>query len=50
MPRASNPTRLAAYEPFYDLDPQTGATVEVFYAHGVLAQSFGAGCPCAWKM
>jgi hypothetical protein len=42
MARASNPTRLAAYEPFYDLDPQTGNTIEVFYAHRVLAESFGA--------
>jgi hypothetical protein len=38
----SNPTRHAAYEPLYDVDPRTGATVEVFYAERVLAHSFGA--------
>jgi hypothetical protein len=29
------------HEPFYDVDPRTGASVEVFYADRVLATSFG---------
>jgi hypothetical protein len=33
--------RRAAYEPLYDIDPQTGASIEVFYADQVLAVSFG---------
>ena len=37
----------AAYEPVYDIDPRTGASVEVFYADHVLAQSFGA-CGPGW--
>jgi hypothetical protein len=37
----SDPMRRAAYEPLYDIDPQTGASVEVFYADRVLASSFG---------
>jgi hypothetical protein len=35
------PQRRAAGEPLYDVNPQTGATVEVFYADRVLAKSFG---------
>jgi hypothetical protein len=35
------PQQRAAGEPLYDFDPQTGATVEVFYADQVLANSFG---------
>ena len=37
------------HEPFYDVDPRTGASVEVFYADRVLAKSFGGqgpGCYC----
>ena len=34
-------TGRAACEPLYDFDPQTGASIEVFYADRVLAQSFG---------
>jgi hypothetical protein len=30
-------------EPLYDLDPQTGATIEVFYANPALAKSLGMG-------
>jgi hypothetical protein len=30
------------YEPLYDIDPRTAASIEVFYADAVLAQSFGA--------
>ena len=38
---ASELVRRAACEPLYDLDPQTGASIEVFYADQVLAASFG---------
>ena len=34
-------TGRAACEPLYDIDPQTGASVEVFYADCALAGSFG---------
>jgi hypothetical protein len=37
----SDPKRRTAYEPLYDIDPQTGASVEVFYADRTLAMSFG---------
>jgi hypothetical protein len=30
-----------AYEPLYDIDPRSGASIEVFYADRVLAESFG---------
>jgi hypothetical protein len=30
-----------SYEPLYDVDPYTGARIEVFYADTVLARSFG---------
>jgi hypothetical protein len=33
------PTR--KYEPLYDIDPRSGAVIEVFYADAVLAASFG---------
>ena len=29
------------YEPLYDIEPSTGATIEVFFADRVLAKSFG---------
>ena len=38
----SDPKRRTAFEPLYDLDPQTGASVEIFYADRALAKSFGA--------
>jgi hypothetical protein len=38
----SHRTRRPQYEPLYDVCPKTGATIEVFYADRVLAQSFGA--------
>lgn len=38
----TNPERRPAFEPLYDVDTRTGATVEVFFADRVLAQSFGA--------
>ena len=37
----SDPKRRTAYEPLYDIDPQTGASVEIFYADHPLATSFG---------
>jgi hypothetical protein len=36
-----DPKRHTAYEPLYDLDPQTGASVEIFYADPAVARSFG---------
>ncbi len=36
--------RCLQYEPFYDIDPRTGASIEVFYADRVLAKSFGTHC------
>lgn len=44
----SNPERRAAGEPLYIRDPRTGASVEVFYAEPVLAQSFGAHAGWFW--
>ena len=38
----SRPGRRAAYEPLYDIDPRTGASIEIFYADRVLAKSFDA--------
>ncbi len=38
----------AACEPLYDLDPHTGAPIEVFYADRVLATSFGRGTGWFW--
>lgn len=40
--------RSAAGEPLYDTDPQTGESIEVFYADPVLAQSFGTGRGWHW--
>ena len=37
----SDPQRRPAYEPLYDIDPRTGATIEIFWADRVLAGSFG---------
>jgi hypothetical protein len=37
----SDPKRGTAQEPLYDIDPRTGATVEIFYADRALAASFG---------
>ena len=39
----SDPKRRTACEPLYDIDPQTGASVEIFYADRALAMSFGTG-------
>ncbi len=37
----SDPKRRTAYEPLYDIDSQTNASVEIFYADRALAKSFG---------
>ena len=37
----SDPKRHAACEPLYEIDPQTGDSVEIFYADRALATSFG---------
>jgi len=47
MARASG-KRHAAFEPMYEIDREAGATVEVFYAHRVLAESFGAHAGWFW--
>jgi hypothetical protein len=44
----SDPERRAANEPLYDKDPQSGATIEIFYADLALARSFGAFCGWFW--
>ena len=36
----SDPKRRATYEPLYEIDPRSGASIEVFYADRVLAGSF----------
>jgi hypothetical protein len=47
QPTAIGLNRRAAFEPLYDIHPQTGATIEVFYADRTLAASFGVRGP-AW--
>jgi hypothetical protein len=37
----SKSVRCDPHEPLYDVDPRTGAAIEVFYADDVLAKSFG---------
>jgi hypothetical protein len=44
----SKPERRAAYEPLYDIDRHTGASIEVFYADCVLAASFGKRAGWHW--
>ena len=44
----SDPRRRTAYEPLHDIDPQTGASVEVFYADCALARSFGRDSGWFW--
>jgi len=34
--------RRAAFEPLYEIDPRSGASIEVFFGDRVLARSFGA--------
>ena len=38
----SDPKRHTAYEPLYENDPETGDSVEIFYADPAVARSFGA--------
>jgi hypothetical protein len=38
----SNPRQRAAREPLYDINPMTGASIEVFYANRAL-ETFGRG-------
>jgi len=45
---SSDPERRAAFEPLYDRDPRTGATIEVFYADRALAASFGSRAGWFW--
>ena len=40
MAKASLSKRRDPHEPLYDVDPRTGAAIEVFYADDVLAKSF----------
>jgi hypothetical protein len=42
QPMATDPKRRAALEPLYDIDPRTGASIEVFYADRAL-ETFGRG-------
>jgi hypothetical protein len=48
MPRASNGRRYAAFEPLYEVNRETGEVLEVWYAHRVLARSFGEGAGWFW--
>jgi hypothetical protein len=48
MARASSGGRHAAFEPLYELDRETGEVLEVWYAHRVLAHSFGAAAGWFW--
>jgi len=40
---ASDPQRRPNHEPLYDVDPRTGATIEVFYGERVLTGMRGPG-------
>jgi hypothetical protein len=44
----SSNERRAAHEPLYDIDPHTGASIEIFFADRVLAHSFGARTGWYW--
>ena len=44
----SHPKRRAAFEPIYDAHPQTGASIEVFFADHWLAKSFGTNPGWFW--
>ena len=45
---SSDPKRHAVYDSLYDVDPQTGASVEIFYVDRALATSFGARAGWFW--
>src|SRR5260370_20463649 len=44
----AKPERRPAFEPLYDIDPHTGASIEIFYADCVLAASFGRCAGWHW--
>lgn len=44
----SDPKRRTAFEPLYDIDLKTGASIEVFYADHALASSFGSSTGWFW--
>ena len=44
----SKPEGRAAYEPLYDIDPHTGAIIEVSYCDQVLAKSFDTNVGWLW--
>jgi len=44
----SKSTRYPQHEPFYDVDPRTGASVEVFFVDSWLAKSFGTSHGWFW--
>jgi hypothetical protein len=48
QPKAMVRTYPDRYATLSDLDPHTGATIEVFYADRVLAASFGASLGWYW--
>jgi hypothetical protein len=48
LPWASEVEQNSKYDPLYDIDPRTGASVEVFYADRVLAKSFGTRAGWYW--
>ena len=39
----------AAHEPLYDIDPQTGVSIEVFYAHRALETFSRRGAGWFWR-
>ena len=44
----SDPKRHTANEPLYDIDAQTGASVEIFYADRAVATTFGTSDGWFW--
>ena len=44
----SDPKRRTAREPLYDIDTLSGASVEIFYAYGALAEFFGTSPGWFW--
>jgi hypothetical protein len=48
MARACVAKQRGLFEPLYERDPLTGGTLELFYAHRVLAQSFRAQAGWFW--
>jgi hypothetical protein len=48
MPKLVALERCSVEEPLYDIDRRTGDTVEIFYADGALAKSFGTRSGWFW--